>query len=163
MAALALGATTPPTPPAPACPARRARLGPVGRLVSLALAAACLAVLLVAVRLSPAPAGHGTHTALGLPACSWVAIANIPCPTCGMTTAFAHAVRAQPAAAFRAQPAGAILALMTPVVFWGALTAAITGARLHVLAARLASPRAVWVLAGLWAASWLYKIATWHA
>lgn len=157
MAALALGATP------PATSARAASLGLIGRLAALALAAACLAVLIVAARVSPAPAGHGTHTALGLPVCSWVAVANIPCPTCGMTTAFAHAVRARPAAAIHAQPAGAILALATAVTFWGALWAALSGARLHVLAGRLTRPRMVWFLAGLWAASWLYKIATWHA
>jgi hypothetical protein len=38
-----------------------------------------------------------------------------PCPSCGMTTAFAHAVRGQLVRAFLAQPAGLALALATGV------------------------------------------------
>lgn len=36
-----------------------------------------------------------------------------PCPTCGMTTAFAHTVRGHGLRAFWAQPAGFVLAVAT--------------------------------------------------
>jgi hypothetical protein len=131
------------------------------RVPAALLAAATLAVLVVAAWLRPSAHGHGTHTALGLPTCQWVALANKPCPTCGMTTAFAHAADARPAASFLTQPLGALLALITAAVFWGALHAALTGTAAPSLFARLVSKWPLIALALAALAAWVYKIATW--
>jgi hypothetical protein len=45
---------------------------------------------------------------------------GLPCPTCGMTTAFAHTVRGQWGRAFWVQPAGFALALATIASVGGA-------------------------------------------
>ncbi|MEC9374691.1 MAG: hypothetical protein VYC34_12640, partial [Planctomycetota bacterium] len=81
-------------------PASRAPLEPRAaptseRLLAALAAAAFIAVLIVAATLTPSPDGHGTHTRLGLTPCPWVLTLNKPCPTCGMTTAFAHAADGQ--------------------------------------------------------------------
>ncbi len=67
----------------------------------------------VAASLPPDARGHGTHTGLGSGPCGFLVMTGYPCPTCGMTTAFAHTVRGQWWHAARAQPAGFALALAT--------------------------------------------------
>lgn len=98
-----------------------------GRLRAGALFAASFAVLGVAFSVAPDPRGLGTHQQLGLPPCSLMVMTGLPCPTCGMTTAFAHAARAQFAAAWAAQPAGLALALGVMGVGVGSLYSAISG------------------------------------
>lgn len=93
------------------------------------MAAAALAPLVVGATLSPDPAGHGTHTQLGLPPCGWVVAYGKPCPTCGMTTAFTHAAHGRLDLAFVAQPAGTVLAVLAAVLFWIGLHTAVTGSR----------------------------------
>ena len=72
---------------------------------------ACLTVLGFAAGLPPDGRGYGTHTKLGSGPCGFLVMTGYPCPTCGMTTAFAHTVRGQWWSAARAQPAGFVLAL----------------------------------------------------
>lgn len=47
----------------------------------------------LAIRLEPDPRGYGTHQRLGFPECSFRTWLEIPCPSCGGTTAFALFVR----------------------------------------------------------------------
>ena len=94
---------------------------------ALGVLLACGALLALSAWLKPARAGMGTHQQLGLPPCNWVVVTGYPCPTCGMTTAFAHTVRGQWLAAIKAQPAGWLLAVATLVVAVAALEVLITG------------------------------------
>ena len=48
----------------------------------------------------------GSHVALGLPPCGFLLWFELPCPTCGLTTAFAHLARLQLTASLRAHPLG---------------------------------------------------------
>src|SRR6476646_7286074 len=70
--------------PSPAQP-----LSAAARAAALLISGACLAVLLVAARLNPDPAGESTHTQLGMNRCQFLAQTGLPCPSCGMTTSFA--------------------------------------------------------------------------
>lgn len=93
---------------------------------------ACLGVLTVAGWLTPDPRGYGTHQHLRwgrwFPAeCGWLTVTGYPCPTCGMTTAFSHAVRGQFPQALMAQPAGLVLALFTAAMTIIAARAIVTG------------------------------------
>ncbi len=72
----------------------------------------------------------GTHHQLGLTPCPWLLAYGYPCPTCGMTTAVAHAAHGSIRASFAAQPAGAILAIALAATFWAAIHAAATGSLL---------------------------------
>ena len=143
----------PPTRPAPL----RATRGE--RVVCALLAAACLGLLATAAWLRPDSRGVGTHEALGLSPCGWITGFGIPCPTCGMTTSFALAVRGSLWASFRVQPMGcalAVLAAATAVI--GAFVAA-TGSRIgHVLGARV-TPRVLVAGAALALLAWGYKVA----
>ena len=68
-------------------------------------------VLGIAIYLPPAEKGYGTHEKLGFQRCGMIIVSGLPCPSCGMTTAFSHTVRGQLISAFLAQPAGFALAL----------------------------------------------------
>ncbi|MBZ0170794.1 MAG: DUF2752 domain-containing protein, partial [Phycisphaerales bacterium] len=107
------------------------------RLGGLAISAVCLGLILVAVLLRPSGDGHGTHTQLGLPACGWVIAFDRPCPTCGMTTAYSHAVRGEFASAFTVQPMGTLLAVVTAACFWAGMHVLAAGIRLDRVAAPL--------------------------
>lgn len=69
------------------------------------------AVVAVAASLDPAPVGVGTHTQLRLPPCGVWLVFGKPCPSCGMTTAFAWMSRGRWIRGVRAQPAGAAVFL----------------------------------------------------
>lgn len=64
------------------------------------------AVLALARHLTPDPTGVGTHTALHLPPCTFYTVFHKPCPSCGMTTAFAWLLHGHPLKALKTQPAG---------------------------------------------------------
>jgi hypothetical protein len=70
---------------------------------------AVMAVLVVARVLTPSDAGYGTHLQLGLPPCGILLITGLPCPSCGLTTSFAHMVRLQWIDAWHANPWGVAL------------------------------------------------------
>ncbi|MDG2055201.1 MAG: DUF2752 domain-containing protein [Phycisphaerales bacterium] len=136
------------------------RMDAVGarRLWGLTLAILAGTLLGIAVSLSPDPDGYGTHAQLGLPACSWMSGFGIPCPTCGMTTSFSHAVKGELGHAFMAQPLGAILAVVTAAILLLGVYVAITGSR---VANRLAGPfraRWLWTISAVVLVAWGYKI-----
>ncbi|HYE61299.1 MAG TPA: DUF2752 domain-containing protein [Phycisphaerales bacterium] len=147
--------------PLPASRANRASGGE--RVVASLVAAACLAVLVIAAGLTPAGEGSGTHTQLGMPSCGWAVSYGAPCPTCGMTTAFAHAAHLSLWQSFKTQPMGFLLAVGTAAGFWVALYVAATGSLLGRLCGRLLAPRMLWVLLGIAAASWAYKWVVWES
>lgn len=106
--------------------------------------------------------GHGTHQQLGLPPCGWVIAFDAPCPTCGMTTSFAHAAAGDPIAGIVNQPMGGLLAVATAMVFVGAAHAALFGVNPGPLLKPLRRPLSLWVGIGSILASWVYKIVTWE-
>ncbi len=72
-----------------------------------------LVTLLVLARsLQPNRSGVGTHQQLGLPPCSIVELWGVRCPSCGMTTSWAHLLRGEFRAAASANLAGAMLAVI---------------------------------------------------
>ena len=97
------------------------------RWLALVVFLGCAAVLVIAVCLSPASSGLGTHRQLGLQPCSMIVLFGYPCPTCGMTTAFSHAVRGELISSFRAQPAGLVLVVGIALAAAMALSTAVTG------------------------------------
>ena len=115
-------------------------------------------VLGIAAWLTPAEEGMGTHEALGLPPCSMVITSGLPCPTCGMTTAFSHSMRGQFVSAFVAQPTGLLLWLATVVLAIYGLAVSIRGRALWInwdrIAARLMLSLGILMMLG-----WGFKIA----
>jgi len=129
------------------------------RAASFTMAGVAAAILLIAARLEPSAQGMGTHQQLGLPACSWPIAIQIPCPSCGMTTAFAHAARGDLLSSFITQPFGALLALATAVAVVAGTYAAVTGTRVLTFFAPLGSKFGAAIAVGALLAAWIYKIA----
>ncbi len=141
--------------PLPESPARASR---AQRWTAALIAVVALSVLITAAWLRPDPRGLETHTQLGLWPCGWFLATGYPCPTCGMTTAFAAAAHLHPLQSLRVQPFGAVLALGTAVAFWGGLHVALLGSRLAAIGGKLLRPRNISIAAVCFAAAWLYKI-----
>ncbi len=128
------------------------------RMVALIVALGCLGVLGVALSIAPDARGHGTHEQLGMPACRWVESFGLACPTCGMTTSFAHAVRGDLLASFLTQPMGMVLSILTAAALIVGLYVAATGSALGGLLGRLWTPRILWLVAAMTTLAWIYKI-----
>ena len=139
------------------------RASPGERVGAGVVALGCLGVLVVAAGLTPSAEGHGTHTGLGLPECSWVVWFDVPCMTCGMTTAFSNAAHGNWLAALQSQPAGLAMCLITAMSFWLAAHVAVMGGARGGLAGRLLGGRTVWIVVGALLAAWGYKLLTWDA
>ena len=128
------------------------------RLQALGFALIALTLLLVAFVLKPSLEGVGTHRQLGLPKCGWIVAADMPCPTCGMTTAWSYTVRGELLSAFQTQPMGMLLAFIAIGVVLGGLLTAITGYSFAPLFYRF-PPSRLFILTFLLAgAAWGYKI-----
>jgi hypothetical protein len=103
------------------------RLTPWLRLTLALLGIGLLALLATAARLEPAASGMGTHQQLGLPPCTFYTWYRWRCPSCGMTTAWAHTVRGRIPSALRANVGGTLLALVAMVVAGWSLGSAAGG------------------------------------
>ena len=123
-------------------PHRRAR---AARLAWLAFAAACIAVLVLAAWLEPDTRGYGTHGQLGLPPCGFRSLTGLACPGCGLTTAFAEAIRGNWALGFAANPLGLVLFAVVCAGVPMALVAAARGWSFGAVVDRFAVGR--WALA----------------
>jgi hypothetical protein len=102
-------------------------LGIVPRFFAFAVTVGCATVLFIASWLTPDPRGVGSHTELGMPRCEFHYRTGVPCPSCGMTTSFAHFARGNLIASFYVQPMGFLLAVATSAAFWVSLYMGITG------------------------------------
>lgn len=131
----------------------------VERVIAAVVALACLTLLGIAAWLQPSPTGVGTHTQLfPLQSCAWIEYANMPCPTCGMTTAFAHAADGHFIKSFLTQPMGCVLAIAVAMAFWVSLYITFTGSPIWRVFQRMWRPSVVWIMAILILAAWGYKI-----
>lgn len=98
---------------------RPLRLSWLQRVMLLVAGGILLALLITAAALRPDPRGYGTHQGLGLPPCTVQQLFGIRCPSCGMTTSWAHMMRGQVIQSFRANAGGALLCLASlAVVPW---------------------------------------------
>jgi hypothetical protein len=87
------------------------RIGWAQRAAMVVAGSVLAGLLITAACLSPSPQGMGTHQQLGLPPCTMVDWFGVRCPSCGMTTSWAHMTKLQVLEAFRANVGGALLAL----------------------------------------------------
>ena len=126
--------------------------------VAVGLLASASGVLAVALWLKPAACGYGTHTQLGLPPCYFLLVTHLPCPSCGLTTCFAYAVRFQFWKAFLANPFGLL-------VFFG--TVSLIPSTIFVLWRRISFRRitegayftkAVYAATAFYLMSWIFKL-----
>lgn len=130
--------------------------------VAIGMLVSSCTVLAVAAWLHPAASGYGTHTQLGLPPCNFLRLTHHPCPSCGLTTCFAWAIRLQFRKAFMANPFG-ILAFLATV---GAIPTAIVllwrGISFRRITESAHFPRAMYAASALYLLSWIFKLAEFH-
>lgn len=112
----------------------------------------------VSAWLDPSPAGMGTHTQLGIPQCAWPGSLGMPCPSCGMTTAFALAADGRFLDSFCTQPAGFVLAVCAACLTAVLAISAFTGARLASAVVGSLGSAGGWLLVGIMVLGWAYKI-----
>lgn len=142
---------------------RRECVSPSGRrIIAAAVAMACLGVLSVAMVLSPAERGLGTHEQLNLPRCGWIAMMDFPCMTCGMTTSFSHAVRGEFLASLLAQPLGFLLAMGTAMTMLVAMHVTVTASNLLMFFGRLWNRHLIWFIGVLVLGAWVFKIVSYR-
>jgi len=128
------------------------------RLHALGVSIASIALLSLAFLLTPTADGIGTHTQLGLPVCGWILAADLPCPTCGMTTAWSHTVRGELPSAFMAQPMGMLLAIVAILIAIGGFITAITGYSFNAFLYIYTPSKILIIVGALTLASWGFKI-----
>lgn len=83
---------------------------------------------------------------------------DMPCPTCGMTTAFSHAAHGHLLASFLAQPMGCVLAIATAMALLLGAYVTVTGSRVATVFKRLCTTRMTWTISVLVVVAWVYKI-----
>jgi len=132
----------------------------LARGVAAAVIGGCVLLFAVALRLEPAAGGVGTHEQLGLAPCGMMMLWGVPCPTCGMTTAFAHAARGRLASAFHAQPAGLTLVVAIGLAAMAAGKTLVTARTYRVNWFRLSPTRVGFGVVALMLGGWVYKIVT---
>lgn len=129
------------------------------RLIYLGLTVLAGITLTLARILRPSPNGFGTHEQLGLPPCVFLKLTGIPCPTCGVTTSFAHSARLNFSQALLVQPFGVLLFSLTVI----SIPLLIVLLRRRVPWSSVVLARGFdWLIYGLIFAGllgWLYKIA----
>jgi hypothetical protein len=117
-----------------------------------------LSLLVLAARLSPDPRGLGTHQRLGLPPCSFLQLTGWRCPSCGMTTSWAHLVRGQIVASVRSNAGGTLLGLTCLVLAPWALVSGLRGRWLGKPLGERAALALVLLLLIVTTADWLIRV-----
>jgi hypothetical protein len=133
--------------------------GRTDKLVAIAALVSSCAVLGIARWLTPSTAGYGTHTQLGLPPCNFLRLTHLPCPSCGMTTCFAWAVRLHFWNAFLANPFGILAFLGTVLTIPTALFLLWRGMSFRRITESVHFPKALYTATALYLVSWIFKMA----
>lgn len=81
------------------------------RLALLVAGGTLLVLLAIAAWLEPRPEGVGTHEQLGLPPCTMRFLFHLRCPSCGMTTSWAHLMNGNVLSSLRSNAGGMLLGL----------------------------------------------------
>jgi hypothetical protein len=132
--------------------------GVVTRLVAMAVALGCLAVLATGAWLRPDGHGISTHTQLGLPPCQFEVRTGLPCPSCGFTTSVTYFAHGNVLASVYLQPMGFVIAVGCAAAVWIGSYIALTGRPVHRLAGMLPGRTLVIALTAIALAAWGWKI-----
>lgn len=116
-------------------------------------------MLATAAWLDPDPRGFGTHVQLGLPPCGFRWLTGLACPGCGLTTAFAHAIRGEWMLSFSANPLGLVLFCGVVACLPIALLGALRGWSLADAVDRFRIGRWALAVAGCATAVWVARVA----
>jgi len=127
-----------------------------GRSEALVVFVVCASVLAGSWLLIPNAAGTGLVNGLPYRVCLFRAVTHLPCPFCGMTTAFALMARGRVVQAARENVLGPVAYAITCIGLAAGLYGIIT--KRGVIPAWLGRPEAVKVIAGIIVAAWAVNI-----
>jgi hypothetical protein len=119
-------------------PAVRSRAHWGVRAALLVIACGLVTVFYVATRVNPygpdgkTPLRMASHQSLGMPPCRFQEMTELPCPSCGMTTSFAHLVRGDVWNSLRANWVGTGLAVFCVFLIPWCLASAVRGRYLGI-------------------------------
>ncbi len=130
--------------------------------LKVAVIIGCFWLISTAFSVQPDARGFGSHEQLGLEPCGYLKTHGHPCPTCGMTTSFAHTVRFQIPSALRANPAGTLLCLLVLVLPGILVHSMITSQPVSRFFIGKIGGYWIFIVIGILAASWAYKILTYQ-
>lgn len=138
-------------------------LGRTSRVLVFLWGTLLAAGFFLARSLEPDPRGFGTHQRMGFPPCTFLTMTGLPCPSCGMTTCFAHFTRGQLRQAFAANPPGVLVAILSAIQIPWCLWSAVSG---RLWGVNRPGDFALWVMivvGGICLAYWIVKIVPWHS
>ena len=115
---------------------------------------------LLARWLEPDPRGFGTHQRLGFPPCSFRTLTGLPCPSCGMTTCFAHFTRGHWRQAVAASTPGVLLATICAILIPWCWWSAGRGMLMGVAQPGVVAMGITLTLAGICLAFWIVQICS---
>jgi hypothetical protein len=133
--------------------------GRTDKLVAIGLLVSACTVLAVARWLTPAASGYGTHTQLGLPPCNFLRFTHLPCPSCGLTTCFAWAVRLHFWKAFLANPFGILAFLGTVSVIPTSIFLLWRRISFRRITESAQFTKAIYAATALYFLNWFFKLA----
>ncbi len=130
------------------------------KILKIGIIIGCFWLIGTAFSVEPDGRGFGSHEQLGLEPCGYLKSHGHPCPTCGMTTSFAHTVRLQIPSALAANPAGTLLCLLCLVLPGILVHSMLTGEPIGRFF--MGKWTGYWIFIALFiiGASWAYKILT---
>ena len=137
----------------------RVRLGGQQRLALAFLGGGLLTLLALALVLQPDRTGYGTHQQLGLPPCTFLVLFGRRCPSCGMTTSWAHLVRGQLTAATEVNAGGTLLGLLAMMTGPWAVISAARGSYLGGQPSSRALLAVALVVVVVTLAHWIWRLA----
>ena len=135
------------------------RLGWQQRAMLALLGGALFTLLAIAVVLQPDRSGFGTHRQLGMPRCTFLVIFGYRCPSCGMTTSWAHLVRGELTAAMVANAGGTLLAVLAMMAGLWSVVTAVRGRYLVGLPGRGAVVTVFVVVVLVTVVQWVWRLA----
>ncbi len=97
------------------------------RTALLLISFSLLGLFGLAATLQPDERGYGTHEQFGFSPCWFVEHWNMRCPSCGMTTSWAHLTRGKIWDSLRANSGGTALAVLALWLSWALLASALRG------------------------------------
>jgi hypothetical protein len=133
--------------------------GRTDKSVAIGLLMSACTILAIAAWLKPAACGYGTHTQLGLPPCNFLRLTHLPCPSCGLTTCFAWAVRLQFWKAFLANPFGILAFLGTVSLIPTSILLLWRRMSFRRITESAHFSKAVYAATALYFLSWIFKLA----
>jgi len=144
------------------------RAGGAERFCWAVVLACVLSVLALAAWIEPSPRGVGTHEQIPffggrLQPCGFLLATGYPCPSCGYTTTFAHAMHGHLLKAATNQPFGFLVFLVTCLTVPASALGAVGGVSFSRLSDAWPWKRIALAIILLWLAAWAYKIAVMKA